>query len=102
KLLELGDSFGVPEPGERIRIACRLSQQELGRLVGATREMTNKCMREWAKSRWIRYTRGSLTILSAGRLSRVAEGQARRKAAKRPGPPANGGPLALDEALRAG
>jgi len=32
----------------------KLSQRELGSIIGATRESVNKCMREWQRSNTIR------------------------------------------------
>ena len=55
-----------------MRITLRLSQQELGRMVGATREMVNKCLREWVSRGIISYTNGLIVVASAPRLRRAA------------------------------
>jgi CRP/FNR family cyclic AMP-dependent transcriptional regulator len=78
RLLAIADKFGVPGGGETIRITVRLSQRELGRMVGATREMVNKCLQEW-KDRKIVVTIGRvLTIVNAGRLRAIAAGHGDR------------------------
>jgi CRP/FNR family transcriptional regulator, cyclic AMP receptor protein len=61
-LLDLAARFGSPATGGGIRINLRLSQQELGRFVGATREMVNKCLRDWARLRVVRRGRGLLVV----------------------------------------
>lgn len=71
-LLDLGARFGAPGPHGRVRITLRLSQQELGRMVGATREMVNKCLREWAARRIVSHSNGTIIIASAARLRKLA------------------------------
>src|SRR5215831_14373660 len=63
-LLDLGERFGAKGPRGTVRITLRLSQQELGRMVGATREMVNKCLREWAARRIVSHTNGVIVIAS--------------------------------------
>src|SRR5215471_4367233 len=46
-LLDLAERFGVEGPRGKVTITLRLSQQELGRMIGATREMVNRCLRGW-------------------------------------------------------
>jgi CRP-like cAMP-binding protein len=78
RLLAIADKFGVPGGGETIRITLRLSQRELGRMVGATREMVNKCLQEW-KDRKIVVTVGHvLTIVNGRRLRTIADGHGDR------------------------
>jgi CRP-like cAMP-binding protein len=71
-LLDLADRFGVEAARGRIRITVRLSQQDLGRMVGATREMVNKCLREWSSRGIISATHGQTVIVSRARLRRTA------------------------------
>jgi CRP-like cAMP-binding protein len=78
-LLDLGHRFGVRGPGDSIRITLRLSQQELGRLVGATREMINKCLREWTKRHLVSHARGSLVIKNDEKLRAVAQASPKRQ-----------------------
>jgi CRP/FNR family cyclic AMP-dependent transcriptional regulator len=72
-LLDLAERFGVPGARRTVRITMRFSQQELGRLVGATREMINKCLGELARARVVRHERGVLTILKPEALRARAE-----------------------------
>jgi CRP/FNR family cyclic AMP-dependent transcriptional regulator len=51
----------------------KLSQRELGNIVGATRESVNKCMREWQHSDTIRIDGNSITILDRASLQAVAD-----------------------------
>jgi CRP/FNR family cyclic AMP-dependent transcriptional regulator len=83
-LLDLAERFGIAGPGaSSIRITVRLSQKELGRMVGATREMVNKCLRGWVSRRIVTCTRGVVTMVNEDRLRPIAEGLARRRPAKR-------------------
>ncbi len=72
-LVDLADRFGTPGPRGGTVISIRLSQQELGRLVGATREMVNKCLRGWARQRIVRQGRGPLVILNRVALEALSE-----------------------------
>jgi CRP/FNR family transcriptional regulator, cyclic AMP receptor protein len=78
-LHELAVRFGIPAPRGSIRITLRLSQQELGRLVGATREMINRCLRELASSGAVRHEKGGLTVLKPEALRAIAEGLGPRR-----------------------
>ena len=71
-LLELADRFGVEGARGKVRITLRLSQQDLGRMVGATREMVNKCLREWTSRGIISTTNGQTVIISRARLRKSA------------------------------
>jgi CRP/FNR family cyclic AMP-dependent transcriptional regulator len=84
-LLDLSDRFGMPGLRGSTRITVRFSQQELGRLVGATREMINRCLGELARRRVVRHERGLLTIFKLDALRALAEGSAsvRSSAARR-------------------
>lgn len=72
-ILALAARFGVPGGAGRIRVTIRLRQQELGDLVGATREMVNKCLAVWKRQRLVQHTRGVLLLLNEGRLQSVAD-----------------------------
>lgn len=82
-LLGLAERFGVPGAGGTIRLSLKLSQKELGRMVGATREMVNKCLREWVGRRIIGCTRGVVTMVNEARLRPIAEGNDGRPPSKR-------------------
>jgi CRP/FNR family transcriptional regulator, cyclic AMP receptor protein len=48
-LLALGDRFGERSPSGTIKLTFKLSQQDLANMVGATREMVNRSLREWVR-----------------------------------------------------
>jgi CRP-like cAMP-binding protein len=48
-------------PGRR---KVLLTQSEIAQIIGASRESTNKQLREWEKLKWIRLERGGLVVLS--------------------------------------
>jgi CRP-like cAMP-binding protein len=48
-------------PGKR---KVLLTQSEIAQIIGASRESTNKQLREWEDRQWIRLERGGLVILS--------------------------------------
>lgn len=49
-----------------------LTQSEIGQIIGASRESTNKQLREWEAKKWIRLERGGLVVLSPDALSGLA------------------------------
>jgi CRP/FNR family transcriptional regulator, cyclic AMP receptor protein len=56
QLLALGDSHGLREKtttGERVRLNVKLSQEDLSRMLGATRQRINQLLREWELARLI-------------------------------------------------
>jgi CRP/FNR family cyclic AMP-dependent transcriptional regulator len=71
KLLTLTRSHGKEVDGGT-RIEQRLPQQQLGDLVGATRESVNKQMRAWLEVGAIRVERGFITVLDAAALAATA------------------------------
>jgi CRP-like cAMP-binding protein len=77
-LLDLASRFGesVRPPSKEIRISLKLSQQELGDLVGATRESVNKHLSEWTRLGFVRLQAGRMVIAdveNVRRLARVVE-----------------------------
>jgi CRP-like cAMP-binding protein len=81
-LIELSDKFGMPGLRGSIRITVRFSQQEIGRLVGATREMINKCLGELMHGRVVRHEKGLLTIFKLDTLRGLADGSASRRSSR--------------------
>jgi CRP-like cAMP-binding protein len=73
-LLDLATRFGerrrAPESG--IFIALKLSQQELGDLVGATRESVNKHLKDWARQGLLKLDGGRMTISDIEGVRRIA------------------------------
>jgi CRP-like cAMP-binding protein len=76
-LLDLASRFGERPPSSRdIHISLKLSQQELGDLVGATRESVNKHLNDWTRQGFLRLQAGHMVIAdieSVRRLARIAE-----------------------------
>ncbi|MGH0036370.1 MAG: Crp/Fnr family transcriptional regulator [Myxococcota bacterium] len=72
RLLSLADEWGERESGGLLRIDLKLSQSELGNLVGATREAVNKQMRSWEKSGLVTNDNGRLCILDREGLAALA------------------------------
>ena len=52
-----------------MRIDIKLSQQDLGNLMGTTRESVNKQMRTWIDSGIVSIDHGIITILDQNRLA---------------------------------
>lgn len=71
KLVAYSASHGQRTP-EGVRIELRLSQEEWGDLVGATRESINKQMRAWTDQGLIRLDHGCVVLLRPGALEALA------------------------------
>lgn len=50
----------------------RITQREIGQIVGRSRESINIQLRAWARRGWVRLERGSVTVLAADKLAEVA------------------------------
>jgi len=74
RLVDLADQFGTPLGSGQVALKVRLSQQELGDMVQATRESVNKCLREWAKEGIIQQNGRQLVIEDRQRLGALAGG----------------------------
>lgn len=82
QLLELGVRFGGAQDGRPL-VRHDLSQEELGQLVGATRETVNKTLGDFVRRGWIRLDGRSVVILEPALLARRA-GQAAAVPARLP------------------
>jgi CRP/FNR family transcriptional regulator, cyclic AMP receptor protein len=51
-----------------------ITQQDLGDLIGMSRESTNRQLRKWEDNRWVRLERGGIVINSIEAISLIAEG----------------------------
>ena len=60
-LVSLAQKHGQPD-GPRVRIPVRLSQQDLGSMVGATRESVNKQLRKWTQTGVLHQETGCVVI----------------------------------------
>ncbi len=59
--------------GARAGARIRLTQRELGNIVGMTRESVNKCLREWQRKGIIRIEDNAITIVKREQLEDVAQ-----------------------------
>ena len=73
KLLMLGREHGDEQPNGT-RISVKLSQRELGELVGKTREAVNKQMRAWTDDGILAMDGGHIVIRDIERLEDQADG----------------------------
>lgn len=69
QLLRLAHQFGVQEDGA-VRVTHDLTQEELGQLVGSSREMVNKVLSDFSQRGWIRMEGKSVVITDSERLAR--------------------------------
>ncbi len=74
-LLDLATRFGEPRrlPASGITIGLKLSQQELGDLVGATRESVNKHLSDWARRGYVEVEAGRMIIADIDSVRRIAK-----------------------------
>ena len=73
-LLDLATRFGEREraPSRDICITLKLSQQELGDLVGATRESVNKHLNDWTRQGFMKLQGGRMVISDVDSVRRLA------------------------------
>lgn len=67
KLLELAQDYGRVE-SSGVAINTTLTQGELASLIGATRESTNKALRDFRRRQWIAMENGRILILDPAAL----------------------------------
>ena len=73
QLLLLARQFGVQESGA-VRVVHDLTQEELGHLVGSSRETVNKALSDFAQRGWIRLEGKSVGNTDSERLASRARG----------------------------
>ncbi len=73
RLLRLAESYGEPAGATATRIEFPLSQQELAKMAGVSRESVNKLLRAWQAEGLIAHDHSHLTILDEDRLRRLAK-----------------------------
>jgi CRP-like cAMP-binding protein len=73
-LLELAADHGSPGPGGSIRLEVPLSQEDLGRLAGTTRETCSSIVAEFARRGYVRGGRlRGMLVLDVPALEALAE-----------------------------
>ena len=68
RLLSLASGIGEKQ-GDGIRIGLKLSQTDLGNMLGVTREAVNKQLREWKRDGLVEMQEGQMLILNPKSLS---------------------------------
>lgn len=71
-ILELMENHGEPDPLGGIRLGGRVTQADLGRRIGCSREMVNRVLQEFGEG-VIESTRGQLIVRRPRRIRTVAE-----------------------------
>jgi CRP/FNR family cyclic AMP-dependent transcriptional regulator len=71
KLVHLCQEYGF-DTGAGVRINLKLSQREIGELVGATRESVNRQLGHWEAEGVLRFERGYVTLLRPQALASLA------------------------------
>lgn len=66
-LLRLRESSGGP--------TIALTQSEIAQIIGASRESTNKQLRDWKNQNWIQLERGGIVLIDTESLTAVAGGE---------------------------
>jgi CRP/FNR family cyclic AMP-dependent transcriptional regulator len=69
---DLADRVGTPLGPQQVALRVRLSQQELGDMVQATRESVNKCLGEWEREGIIQRNGRQLVIEDRERLRELS------------------------------
>lgn len=70
-LVRLSRAFGKPD-GQGTRIDIKLSQQQLGNLIGLSRESVNKYLGEWQRDGVIEMANGFITLRDPAALDGLA------------------------------
>jgi CRP-like cAMP-binding protein len=72
QLLRLCERYGVADARGAVRLDLKLSQQELGDLVGASRETINKQLRAWEAEGLLSQDAGKIVLHHPDRLKKLA------------------------------
>lgn len=73
-LLRLAITFGREEPAG-VRLDIKLSQQQIGSLIGISRESVNKYLGEWSRAGYIAVSGGMITIRDRDALEDISEAE---------------------------
>jgi CRP/FNR family cyclic AMP-dependent transcriptional regulator len=73
-LLRLAGTFGKQEGGG-LRLDIKLSQQQIGNLIGISRESINKYIVEWSRADIITVNNGFITIVDREALESLSEAE---------------------------
>jgi CRP/FNR family cyclic AMP-dependent transcriptional regulator len=53
---------------------AKITQREISQIIGLSREMTNKQLRIWERTKWVKLERGGVILLQTGPLQEIADG----------------------------
>jgi len=73
-LLRLAGTFGKPGPGG-VRLDIKLSQQQMGSLIGISRESINKYIVDWTRSGVLSVDHGFITITDREALESLSDAE---------------------------
>jgi CRP/FNR family cyclic AMP-dependent transcriptional regulator len=71
-LLRLASTFGKPD-GSGVRLDIKLSQQQIGNLIGMSRESINKHIVDWSRTGYLDVKNGFITIIDQEALEDLSE-----------------------------
>lgn len=71
-LLRLAEMFGEEEGADGVRLGIKLSQQQIGNLVGISRESINKHLGDWHRAGHVAVKGGLIAILDREALEEIA------------------------------
>jgi len=74
RVVQLADRYGKQEDSGSVRVVFKLSQQEIGDLIGATRESANKHIRRWEAQDLVSQESGHLVIHRMDILRELGDG----------------------------
>ncbi|WP_024576649.1 MULTISPECIES: Crp/Fnr family transcriptional regulator [unclassified Afipia] len=63
----------IDRPGAALDRKITITQQEIGEMLGMSRESVNKQLHEWADRKLVRLQRGSITVIDVDSLKGMAE-----------------------------
>ncbi len=72
-LLRLAKTFGKQEPAG-LRLDIKLSQQQIGNLIGISRESINKSIVDWTRTGYLSVSSGFITIVDMEALEKSFRG----------------------------
>lgn len=72
-LLRLGQQWGAPT-GQQLRFGASITNQELGNMVGASRQTVNRIMMEFVRRGWIAVQRRRIILIDNLALTRLVDG----------------------------
>ena len=86
-LLSLAEQVGREEPGGKVRLMLWLTQSDLGKLIGSSREMVCKVMKDFQAGGLVEVDKGWINLTSLDGL-RERAGTRPNDAGEKPAPPA--------------